>query len=83
MSDTGPFPDRSDRRRDLLTTRTMLVKVRDEHWNEGARSRAGILIANIDGLNKHPDDEALETQMRKNLQDFQNWMASLSTITFE
>jgi hypothetical protein len=67
--------DHSERRRDLLATRKMLVETARDHADEGVRERAKILIQNIDGMQRDPDDTALQTQFALNFRDFNRRIA--------
>jgi hypothetical protein len=69
----SPAPDRSARRSELLLTRNMLSILAQEVVDDGTRCRCRILIQNIDGLIRDPDDRDLEKQFRINYADFNRY----------
>jgi hypothetical protein len=70
--------DTSDRRRDLLATRKMLVETARDHADEGVRERAKILIQNIDGMQRDPDDADMQAQFALNFRDFNRRIVAYS-----
>lgn len=62
--------DPSDRHRLLLETRKSLIETVRTHHNDRVVMRAQILIQNVEGLLKAPEDRDLESQFRKNYHDF-------------
>jgi hypothetical protein len=75
--DLGADADQGERIASLMATRRDLVKVKREHPDEGARSRADILIQNIDNLKRALNDEPLLRQFAINQKDFARWLADL------
>ena len=63
----------------LNRMRADLVEFRDSTGDEGLRNRCNILISNIDGLKKDPNDEALMKQFAQNTADLERYRASKFT----